>query len=245
MKVAISIIGLLFIGRLIEPLWGSREFFKFIVAVNFLISICTFITAIALYYITTQESYLYTPVSGFHGVLAGLLVGIKQLMPDQELNLLFLIKIRAKWLPSILAMISIAVSVFLPEFATYLPILLFGIYMSWLYLRYFQKRPETGIKGDPSDEFSFSSFFPEFLRPVLDPIASLFDRMFCGRKHHALSEPADSALGGDPLPGSDPIEASRRRERGARALEQRLAAEKLAMADGMKEALQGDAAERV
>jgi hypothetical protein len=41
---------------------------------------------------------------------------------------------------------------------------LFGIYMSWIYLRYFQKRHETGLKGDPIDEFSFSSFFPEFLR---------------------------------------------------------------------------------
>jgi hypothetical protein len=37
----------------------------------------------------------YTPLSGFYGVLSGLLVGIKQLMPDQELNL-FVLKIKGK-----------------------------------------------------------------------------------------------------------------------------------------------------
>lgn len=39
-----------------------------------------------------------------------------------------------------------------------------GTYIGWIYLRYFQKKQETKIKGDPSDEFSFSAFFPEFLR---------------------------------------------------------------------------------
>jgi len=37
----------------------------------------------------------YTPLSGFYGVLSGLLVGIKQILPDQELNL-FVLKISAK-----------------------------------------------------------------------------------------------------------------------------------------------------
>jgi len=32
--------------------------------------------------------YSYTPLSGFHGVLSGFLVGIKQIMPDEELSLL-------------------------------------------------------------------------------------------------------------------------------------------------------------
>ncbi|KAI0489123.1 hypothetical protein KFK09_028965 [Dendrobium nobile] len=243
--VAISVVGLLFIGKLLEPIWGAKEFFKFIVVVNFLISICIFVTAISLYYITTQESYLYTPVSGFHGILSGFLVGIKQLMPDYELSL-FLLKIRVKWIPTLLAVVSVAVSFFVPESASYLPTVLFGIYMGWLYLRYFQKRPETGLKGDPSDEFSFSSFFPQFLRPILDPVASLFDKMLCGKRLHTLSESSGLVLGGNLLPGSDPIDASRRRERGARALEQRLEAEKLAAADGKKEgASHGDVSESV
>lgn len=142
--------------------------------------------------VLTVWFFSYTPLSGFYGVLSGLLVGIKQLLPDQELNL-FVLKIKAKvcffnpqwitlvsilsllfannlfflgiqWIPSLVALISIAVSFFVKDLMSYLPVLLFGIYMSWIYLRYFQKRLETGMKGDPSEEFSFSSFFPEFLR---------------------------------------------------------------------------------
>ncbi|RLN33733.1 rhomboid-like protein 19 [Panicum miliaceum] len=222
--VFVSIVGLLLFGKLLEPLWGSKELSKFIFIVNFSTSACVFITAIVLYYITQQEIYLYTPLSGFYGVLSGLLVGIKQLLPDQELNL-FVLKIKAKWIPSLVALISIIASFFVKDLMSYLPVLLFGIYMSWIYLRYFQKRLETGLKGDPSEEFSFSSFFPEFLRPILDPIASIFHRLLCGRSER--SDARGQTLDTSPLPGSDSIEANRRRERGQRALEQRLA-EKLA-----------------
>ncbi|CAB4290666.1 unnamed protein product [Prunus armeniaca] len=229
--VVVSTLGLLFIGKLLEPVWGSREFLKFIFVVNFLTSICTFITAIALYYITMNENYLYLPLSGFYGVLSGFLVGIKQIIPDQELPLL---KIKSKWLPSLSLLLSIAISFWTAQSATYLPILIFGTYISWIYLRYWQRKPETKLKGDPSDDFAFSTFFPEFLRPVIDPVASIFHRMLCGR-FEASSESQGYTLGGTTLPGSDPIEASRRRERGARALEERLAAERLGAAQGTEE----------
>lgn len=138
------------------------------------------------------------PLSGFQGVLAGFLVGIKQIVPDQEL---YLLKIKAKvltfltnlfnlifqfeswelrscpshpnlvalsiplqWLPSLMLLLSIAISFFTAESAAYLPTLIFGTYMGWIYLRYLQKKPETKLSGDPSDDFAFSSFFPEFIR---------------------------------------------------------------------------------
>eukprot|EP00262_Sarcandra_glabra_P021434 TRINITY_DN909_c0_g1_i1.p1 TRINITY_DN909_c0_g1~~TRINITY_DN909_c0_g1_i1.p1 ORF type:complete len:315 (+),score=46.79 TRINITY_DN909_c0_g1_i1:84-1028(+) len=242
--VAIGTLGLLFIGKLLEPIWGSREFLKFIIVINFLTSICVFTTAIAFYYITRQESYLYTPISGFHGVLSGFLVGIKQIIPDQELPLFSLLKIKAKWMPSLVVLIPIVISFFTAESESYLPTLIFGTYMSWIYLRYLQRKPETNLRGDPSDEFSFSSFFPEFLRPVLDPIASIFDRMLCGRSEIS-NEAKGHTLGETPLPGSGPIEASRRRERGARALEERLAAEKSSLDGSTEDPSHRDATENV
>lgn len=57
-QMVISTFGLLFMGKLLEPIWGSREFVKFVFVVNFLTSVCVFITAISLYYITRQETYL-------------------------------------------------------------------------------------------------------------------------------------------------------------------------------------------
>ncbi|PIN11100.1 putative membrane protein [Handroanthus impetiginosus] len=237
----ISTIGLLFIGKLLEPIWGSREFLKFIFVVNFLTSVCVFVTAISLYYITTQETYLYMPISGFQGVLSGFLVGIKQIIPDQELAFL---KIKAKWLPSLALLVSIVVSLFTTDSASYLPTLVFGTYIGWIYLRYWQRKPETKLRGDPSDEFAFSTFFPEFLRPIIDPIATIFERILCGRRSESSDQSGGYTLGGASLPGSDPIEASRRRERGARALEERLAAERLA-ASGRTEETERDATENV
>ncbi|GMP68944.1 hypothetical protein CsSME_00028376 [Camellia sinensis var. sinensis] len=190
-----------------------------------------------------QENYLYMPLSGFHGVLFGFLVGIKQIIPDQELSLL---RIKVKWLPSLALMLSIVVSFFTAESATYLPTLIFGTYMSWIYLRYLQKNPETKLWGDPSDEFAFSTFFPGFLRPIIDPIASIFHRMLCGRSETLNDGTGGYTLGGSaPLPGSDSIESSRRRERGARALEERLAADGLVAGGKPEETSKKDAAENV
>ncbi|KAL8538624.1 hypothetical protein ACS0TY_000586 [Phlomoides rotata] len=220
LQVVISIIGLLFIGKLLEPIWGSTELFKFIFVVNFLTSVCVFTVAISMYYITRQEIYLYQPISGFQGVLLGLLVGIKQIMPDQELPLL---KIKAKWLPSLALSISVVITFFVTEPALYLPTLIFGTYIGWIYHRYWQRKPETTLRGDPIDEFAFSTFFPEFLRPVIDPVATILERVFCGRRREN-DETKDYTLRDTSLSGSDSIEASRRRERGARALEERLAA---------------------
>ncbi|KAM7499152.1 hypothetical protein LguiA_023566 [Lonicera macranthoides] len=239
--VVISTVGLLFLGKLLEPIWGSKEFLKFIFIVNFLTSVCVFITAISFYYITRQENYLYMPISGFHGVLSGFLVGVKQIVPDQELTLL---RVKVKWLPSLTLLLSIAISFFVEDSGKYLPTLIFGTYVSWIYLRYWQTKQEMKLRGDPNDEFAFSTFFPEFLRPVIDPIASIFDRMLCGRSEAAY-EAEGQTLGGAPLPGSDPIEASRRRERGARALEERLAAERLAAVGRTDAELKKDAAENV
>lgn len=62
---------------------------------------------------------------------------------------------------------------------------------------------------------SFLSFFilrviPWHCRPVLDPIASIFELIFCWRSKIS-NETKGHTLGATPLPISDPIEASRRR----------------------------------
>lgn len=151
-----------------------------------------------------------------------------------------------QWIPSLTVILGIALSFYwTEECLIFLPTLVFGTYIGWIYLRYWQRKTETKLKGDPSDDFAFSTFFPEFLRlvtgiefifynslnvtisshgislslkclllvvsrPVIDPIANIFHRMLCGRSEGSTDEHG-YALGGAPLPGSDPIEASRRR----------------------------------
>jgi len=74
---------------------------------------------------------------------------------------------KMQWLPSLMVFFSVVASFFMEDSAAYLPVVIFGTYMSWIYLRYMQRKPETNFKGDPSDEFAFSTFFPEFLRSTL------------------------------------------------------------------------------
>ncbi|KAL6527108.1 Rhomboid-like protein 19 [Orobanche gracilis] len=128
----------------------------------------------------------YSPVSGFQGVLSGLLVGTKQIIPDPELSLL---KIKAKWLPSIALLVSIGVSFFTTDSTSYLPTLIYDTYIGWIYLRYWQKKPKTNRRGDPSDEFAFSTFFPEFLRRVIDHIATILERLFVVKEPSPLIIP--------------------------------------------------------
>lgn len=210
-----SSLGLLFCGKDIEPVWGRKEFLKFIILVNSICGVLAFCFAVALYYVTGKESFLVTPLSGFHGALAGFLVGLKQLLPNLELPMCFFWKIKAKWMPFFVLCFSTIMAFIVPDSINFLPTLLSGMYVSWIYLRYFQRNPLTGLKGDSSDDFSFPSLFPDAMRPVTDPVANLFDRMLCAR-----SRPSELAL-----PVSDPAKALRRRERGERVLEERLAAD--------------------
>lgn len=56
---------------------------------------------------------------------------------------------------------------------------LFGFLTSWIYLRFYRTAPslttsDTGdgalVKGDASDTFAFSHFFPESMQIVMDPV---------------------------------------------------------------------------
>lgn len=226
-SLVLNVFALLFLGKSLEPVWGSREFFWFIVVVNTWTTFSTFVIMIILYYSTLNERFLYAPgaaICGFHGVVAGFLVGIKQLMPDQEITALVILKFRAKWLPSLFVLLSTAFCAVWGDAVQFLSFIVFGTYVSWIYLRFYQTKSEANLKGDPSDEFAFTTFFPEFLRPVIGTIATILGRMFCGRRPVVDNTDGHTlVVGGKPLPGSDPAEATRRRERGARALEERLA----------------------
>jgi membrane associated rhomboid family serine protease len=53
-----SSLGLLFCGKDIEPVWGRKEFLRFIILVNSICAIIAFFFAIALYYATGKETFL-------------------------------------------------------------------------------------------------------------------------------------------------------------------------------------------
>lgn len=74
-----------------------------------------------------------------------------------------------QWLPSLLVL-AVCVRAALGIGVLYVPFIVFGTYNAWIYLRFFQSRGDQGgtqLKGDPSDDFAFATFFPEPMRCVL------------------------------------------------------------------------------
>ena len=71
------------LGRYLEPIWGTKGFFKFIVVVNMLTSISSYVGLVLLYMVTGSEYLLYHYYwCGFSGTTSALLVGVKQLAPE-------------------------------------------------------------------------------------------------------------------------------------------------------------------
>eukprot|EP00741_Cyanophora_paradoxa_P011259 tig00020554_g10877.t2 len=217
-----SILGVVFAGKYLEPVWGSKEFLKFIFVVNILTAFATFMSAIALYALSggAKELVLIFPTSGFYGALSAFTVAVKQLVPNHEISFLFAFKFKAKAVPVLWILVSVLFWM-LGAGGADLPWIVFGTIFGWVYLRFFQEKPD-GSRGDASSTFSFASFFPDVLAPVVTPVSNIFFLLCCrcwtgsavhqslglGQPTHFRAAPAGgSALGGNPQ------DAERRRQR--------------------------------
>ncbi|KAL6765988.1 eukaryotic integral membrane protein-domain-containing protein [Haematococcus lacustris] len=225
-ELAVNVVALLILARLVEPVYGSKEFLKFLFIVN-LVTCCTIFVAVYIAFaISALDKLLFTEFSGFHGLNAAMLVAVKQIMPHHELKLFGIVRAHVKYLPSLVMLPVIAVTVSL-GYLKYLAFYTVGTYVAWLYLRFFQTQPETGALGDASDDFKASSFFPAILAPVIDALASVLGfitrlRHVPGNENSPVIKGLHMQAGGSSALGSDSVDANRRRERGAKALEERL-----------------------
>lgn len=162
--------------------------------------------------------FSFTPYSGAHGVLAAALVALKQVTPDSEVTLLGSIKFRVKQLPAAYAAAALVWAAVTGTILHTVPCVLASTLAGWLYLRLLQPRPGAGdFRGDPSPEFAFATLFPAPLAPAVERVVDAAARVT------GLAAAAPTVLSADVL-GAPVLseEAARRRERGARALEERL-----------------------
>jgi len=222
-KVLLEVVSVLLLARIIEPIYGSTEFLKLVLLVDFFPCLMTFIMAYCVFLAAPGRlaNVLYTRFSGFHGVIAGLLVAVKQIMPDQEVKIFGAVKLRARYFPSVFLLISTALAAGIGAWAD-VPFLVFGTYVSWLYLRFFQQQPETTLKGDPSEDFQFASFFPDALHGPVGGVSRVCSLIFRLKHSSPTAEQRSLLPISQPALGSDSADANRRRERGAKALQERL-----------------------
>lgn len=89
--------GLLVVmARYLEPIWGSTELLRFVLVVNAAVGVLAFCWMMLVFMMTGSEEYLYGRANGFHGVIAAFLVAIKQLLPEHEVRLLAVTRIKLK-----------------------------------------------------------------------------------------------------------------------------------------------------
>ena len=155
--------------------WGESEFFKytFVVGLGSSIStlICVFIYANL---INNYDQFLKYTFCGFSSTNLAYLISYSQLRGEKEIP--YLNSIKSKNLP--FCYFSIMLIIFLLGFNKGFLMMLFSYLLSWIYLRYFQTKGEN--RGDDSESFVFSSLFPSFLKPILNPIFSIAF-FLCGR----------------------------------------------------------------
>ncbi|KAG0321255.1 hypothetical protein BGZ99_004043 [Dissophora globulifera] len=231
-KYAISTTILLASGKYLERAWGSREFFKSLAVSSIGTMIGIYLTCVFEYVIRGNDELLYdTQAYGLTGVLAGFLIGFKQLVPEHLLTIGGVFSVRVKTLPLLFALLMVLEGLISHTQIQFL-MSIYGLYISWLYSRFF--RVQDGIRGDRSDTFSFASFFPEFIQP---PVKALSNMCFgilvrlnvCsptgygGSFQYDLENPQMSGMGHTfTQPGSLRAEAERRRALALKALDMRL-----------------------
>ncbi|CAB3991222.1 transmembrane 115-like [Paramuricea clavata] len=223
-NVVADIIVLVLCGRILEPLWGALEFLKYITILNVGTSLIASGLCL-LYYLVTDNIYVwFLTFSGMNGILAGVTVALKQSVPETELKLLML-SIKVKYLPSLMVLCS--VPLWLVQLLPLINVILTisGVILGWIYLRFYQQKGK-GAKGDLRDGFAFSTFFPE---PLQAPVSTVSNLVFnwlikfniCSKPIRTYDVGAPSAITIS-LPGMDPADAERRRQKALKALDERM-----------------------
>ena len=205
--VVVDVLGVLYLGRLLEPIWGTPEFIKFIFITQTTVGAAAFVTMYVLYVSTTSQFYLFARFSGFHGVLVALTVALRQQLPEERVPLPpplgAALRLRNKHLPGLYLVAAGILSLVNGAKHHHIGLWLFAAYgalAGWCYLRYFQKvKIDKDVKdddadtennykfGDDREEFEFAKQFPESCAPAIRVVTDPIHGLLCGGKREGGS----------------------------------------------------------
>jgi len=215
--------------RYLERLWGTPETFRFIGVVLIISNVVTLILSWIEYLVSGMELFIYSVE--YHGQMAlqtAVLVAFTQMIPEHQVQIFGVLKIRVKRLP--MAYVTFSTVICLLGYLDPFLLIQFGWLVSWFYLRFYKRTGGEGGSpveyGDRSETFAFVYWFPPFLHY---PISIASNAAYSLALRLKLVHPHPSALGDieggaySPLPGGARAEAERRRALALKALDQRLA----------------------
>lgn len=226
-EVLVDVITVGLCGKMLEPLWGQMEMFKFFAITNLGVAICTTFYYLFVYMCTKNAEILFdVHIHGLAGYVAGICVAVRQIMPDHLIFKTRYGRLTNRNVPlTVLTFSLVAWLVNILE-GTYPAMYCSGIIVSWVYLRFYQWHPNG--HGDSSESFTFASFFPAVMQPF---ISILVNPMYlCCLKMGVVKPPAPprtvsaSSLSSISIsmPGVDPHDIERRRLIALKALSERL-----------------------
>ncbi|XP_048741794.1 transmembrane protein 115-like [Ostrea edulis] len=227
-EVLADIAVLILCGKLLEPLWGALDMLIFLAVVNTGVALASSFLYIGIYLVTKNEEYLFeTYIHGMVGYVAGFSVAVKQVMPDHKLLSSPFGTLRNTHIPLLLMFITITLRLINVVDGPYPFMFGFGILISWTYLRFYQKH-SNGNRGDMADQFSFSSFFPSQLQPIIAIVSNtvflaLVKIKVCKKpqRKYDISSTSNATIT-ITLPGTDPNDAERRKNVALKLLNERL-----------------------
>ncbi|KAH8262709.1 hypothetical protein KR026_007870 [Drosophila bipectinata] len=228
-EVAVDVVTVGLCGKMLEPLWGQLEMFKFFALSNFGVSLLTTIYYLFYYMVTKNPTILFdVHIHGLAGYVAGICVAVRQIMPDHLIFKTRYGRLTNRNVPlTVLIMAIISWAVGLLD-GTYPAMFASGSLVSWIYLRFYQHHPNG--RGDSSESFTFVSFFPNVTQPfisvLVNPIYNCCLWAGVVKTPTPLRTISTSSLSSISvqMPGVDPHDIERRRQIALKALSERLKA---------------------
>ncbi|CAH7675462.1 eukaryotic integral membrane protein-domain-containing protein [Phakopsora pachyrhizi] len=226
-ELIFSLLALSLCGRYLERIYGTIEFVKFCLFTIGLSNVLSvFFNVIEHYALRDSGLYLYgMSYHGLMGLQTGFLVALTQLIPEHQVQLFGVIKIRVKNLP----MLYVGFSNVMCLLGYQSPFFLIqvGWLVSWYYLRFVKWNDGGDFRGDRSETFAFAMWFPSFIQPIIRKISDIAFTVAVKLRLLKQWTPVDLESGAyAPLPGTARAEAERRRAMALKALDQRLASNK-------------------
>ncbi|KAI0536287.1 eukaryotic integral membrane protein-domain-containing protein [Xylaria digitata] len=223
-------------GRYLERAWSSKEFAKFLLAVSLIPNFLCFLLLITIFTFTRNEDWTLTTINGTIPLQISFLVAFSQLVPAHTVTLFRgVLSLRVPRFPLIYIGLVIAFNLTPWISGASLPLAIFGFLTSWTYLRYYKivfpdlDSPQpASMRGDASETFAFSEFFPAPVKPFVAAFADqVFTILIAMRVCTPFSQADISAAQGNNFhqrsaPGGVRAEAERRRALALKVLDQRL-----------------------
>lgn len=159
---------------IIEPAWASNiKLVKYFAITQLLSSFCVAMTGMLSYIAVRNYMFFYhTEISGLCAASSAVFVAVKQYLPDTILVMTPFGNLKNTHLPILsLFVIFLLALVGAVRWICILQIV-FGIQISWTYLRFYHKYEDGEPRGDPSEHFSWASLFPSVMRPFMNVIGS-------------------------------------------------------------------------